>query len=178
MQKHWLVINLNKNYFLKVGNKAFRCQIGTGGLKNVAEKVEGDKTTPIGKWNLESLYYRHDKVLRPKFKKKNVLKINRITKNCGWCDDIKSLYYNRHININNFPSLKINYEKLWREDSAYDILLEISHNTNPTIRNKGSAIFIHCSFYDNRSTAGCIALKKRDLIFLLKNIKRKVYIRI
>ena len=39
MHKNWLVINLNKNYFLKVGNKAFRCQIGAGGLKNAAKKV-------------------------------------------------------------------------------------------------------------------------------------------
>jgi L,D-peptidoglycan transpeptidase YkuD (ErfK/YbiS/YcfS/YnhG family) len=178
MQKNWLVINLNKKYFLKVGNKAFRCQIGTGGLKNAAKKVEGDKTTPIGKWYLESLYYRPDRVLRPKFKKKNILKINRITKYCGWCDDIRNLYYNKHININNFPSLNINYEKLWREDNAYDILIVISHNINPTVKNKGSAIFIHCSFSNFRDTAGCIALKKRDLIFMLKNIKNKVYVKI
>ena len=176
MHKNWLVINLNKNYFLKVGNKAFRCQIGTGGLKNAAKKVEGDKTTPIGKWYLESLYYRPDRVLRPKFKKKNVLKINRVTKNCGWCDDIRSQYYNKHINISNFPSLKINYEKLWREDNAYDIIIVISYNTKPTVKNKGSAIFIHCSFEDLRPTSGCIALKKEDLIFLIKNIRDKVCI--
>ncbi|MDB9915491.1 L,D-transpeptidase family protein [Alphaproteobacteria bacterium] len=178
MHKNWLVINLNKKHFLKVGNKAFRCQIGAGGLKNVAKKVEGDKTTPIGKWYLESLYYRPDRVLRPKFKKKNVLKINRITKHCGWCDDISSLYYNKHININNFPSMKINYEKLWREDNAYDILLGMSHNKYPTIRNKGSAIFIHCSFYDKRATNGCVALKRNDLLFLLNNLKDNIFIRI
>ena len=178
MHKNWLVINLNKNYFLKVGNKAFRCQIGTGGLKNAAKKVEGDKTTPIGKWYLESLYYRADRVLRPKFKKKNVLKINQITTHCGWCDDIRSLYYNKYININNFPSLKINYERLWRKDSTYDIIIVISHNTKPTIKNKGSAIFIHCSFEDIRPTAGCIALKKRDLINLIKNLKDNVCIEI
>ena len=178
MHKNWLVINLNKKYFLKVGNKVFRCQIGTGGLKNATKKVEGDKTTPIGKWLLKSVYYRSDKILRPKLKKKNILKINQITKHCGWCYDITSQYYNKHININNFSSLKINYENLWRKDNAYDILLEISHNTNPTIRNKGSAIFLHCSFNDNRSTAGCVALKKSDLIFLLKKIKEMVYIRI
>ena len=178
MHKNWLVINLNKNYFLKVGNKAFRCQIGTGGLKNAAKKVEDDKTTPIGKWYLESLYYRSDRVLRPKFKKKNVLKINRVTKNCGWCDDIKSQYYNKYININNFPSLEINYEKLWREDNAYDIIIAISHNTKPVIKNKGSAIFIHCSFEDIRPTNGCIALKKRDLINLIENLRDNVFIEI
>ena len=178
MHKNWLVININKNYFLKVGNKAFRCQIGGGGLKSAAKKVEGDKTSPIGKWYLESLYYRPDRVLRPKFKKKNVLKINRITKHCGWCDDIKSPYYNKYININNFISHKINYERLWREDNAYDIIIEISHNTKPIIKNKGSAIFIHCSFENFKPTYGCIALKKRDLIFLIENLKSGSYIQV
>ncbi|MDC1023062.1 L,D-transpeptidase family protein, partial [Alphaproteobacteria bacterium] len=141
-------------------------------------KVEGDKTTPIGKWYLESLYYRPDRVLRPKFNKKNILKINQITKHCGWCDDINSMYYNKYININNFPLLKINYEKLWREDNAYDIIIKTSHNTKPKIRNKGSAIFIHCSLEDFKQTSGCVALKKRDLIFLIKNLKKTSYIEI
>ena len=178
MHKNWLVITLNKNYFLKVGNKAFRCQIGKEGLKKTPKKVEGDKTTPIGKWYLESIYYRPDKAIRPKFKKKNTLKINRITRECGWCDDITSLHYNKYININNFPSLKINYERLWREDNAYDIIIVMSHNTKPTIKNKGSAIFVHCSFEDVRPTAGCIALKKRDLIYLIKNLRDNVCIEI
>ena len=178
MQKNWLVINLNKKYFLKVGYKVFRCQIGTAGLKNPAKKVEGDKTTPIGKWYIQSLYYRPDRVLIPKLKKKNILKINRITKNCAWCDDIKSMYYNKHININNFSLVNINYEMLWRKDNAYDILLVISHNIKPTIKNKGSAIFVHCSFSDYRNTAGCIALRKKDLVFLLKNIRVKTVIKI
>ena len=178
MNKNWLIINLNKNYFLKVGNKAFRCQIGKGGFKNAVKKVEGDKTTPIGKWYLETLYYRPDRILRPKFKKKKVFKINQITKSCGWCDDIRSQHYNKHININNSPLLKVNYEKLWREDNVYDIIFVISHNTKPTIKNKGSAIFIHCSFRDIRPTAGCIALKKKDLIYLIKNLKNNVCIEI
>ena len=178
MHKNWLIINLNKKYFLKAGNKVFRCQIGTEGFENVAKKVEGDKTTPIGKWRLEKLYYRPDRILRPKPKKKNILKINQITKYCGWCDDIRSKYYNKYLNINNLTSTKTGFEKLWREDNAYDIVIQISHNTNPTIKNKGSAIFIHCSFEDSRSTAGCIALEKRDLIFLIKNLKSDVHIRI
>ena len=40
MQKNWLVINVNKKYFLKVGDKVFRCQIGTAGFKNAAKKIE------------------------------------------------------------------------------------------------------------------------------------------
>ena len=169
MQKNWLLTNINKKYFLKAGNKIFFCQIGSGGLKIAAKKVEGDKTTPIGKWYLKSLYYRSDRVLRPKFKKKNILKINQITKHCGWCDDIRSHYYNKYVKIKNLRSQNTNYEKLWREDEAYDIIIVISHNFKPTIKNKGSAIFIHC---DNGSehTHGCVSLKKRDILRILPNL--------
>ena len=178
MQKKWLVIHLGEEYFLKVGNKVFRCQIGSGGLKKTIKKIEGDKTTPIGKWYLKSIYYRSDRILRPKLKKKNILKINQITKYCGWCDDIKSNYYNKYIRINNSRSLNVNYESLWREDNAYDLVIETSYNTKPIIKDKGSAIFIHCSFVDFRTTSGCVALKKRDLMFIIKNLNNGGYIQI
>ena len=168
MKKNWLVINLGKEYFLKFGYKVFRCQIGLGGFK----------TTPIGKWTLKTIYYRSDRILRPKLKKKNILKINRITKHSGWCDDIRSNYYNKYITINNSRYLNINYERLWRQDNAYDIVIETSHNTKPIIKNKGSAIFIHCSFDDLRTTGGCVALKKGDLMFLIKKLNKKSYIQI
>ena len=38
-----------------------------------------------------------------------------------WCDDIRSNYYNKYIKVNDFRSLNINYEKLWRDDDAYDL---------------------------------------------------------
>ena len=178
MNKCWLVKKLNKKYFLKVGNKTFGCQLGLGGLNYPSKKIEGDKTTPMGKWYIVSLYYRSDRVLRPKFKNKNVLKINRITKDCGWCDDNRSLNYNKHVKITNFPSLNFNYERLWREDNVYDLIIVISHNIKPTIKNKGSAIFIHCSFSDKRNTMGCIALKKKDILTLLKNLTANTFIKI
>ncbi len=178
MRKSWLIKKLNKKYFLKVGNKTFECQLGLGGLNYSSKKIEGDKTTPMGKWYIVSLYYRPDRVLRPKFKNKNVLKINPITKDCGWCDDIRNLNYNKYVKINNFASLNFNYERLWREDSAYDLILVTSHNVKPTIKNKGSAIFIHCSFSDNRNTMGCIALKKKDILILLKNLRANTFIKI
>ena len=171
MMKKWLIINLNKKFFLTFGNKAFNCQIGSGGFQNAAKKIEGDKKTPIGKWQLISIYYRPDRVFRPKFKKNKYINISRITKNCGWCDDIRSNFYNQYIKINNLRSSNINYEKLWRKDEAYDIVIVTSHNTKPTIKNKGSAIFIHCSFPDKRNTAGCIALGKKNLVFLLNNLR-------
>ena len=75
-------------------------------------------------------------------------------------------------------SKNINFEKLWREDQAYDIVIETSYNTQPIVKGKGSAIFIHCSFSDYRKTAGCIALKKKDLIILIKNLSKKTNLEI
>jgi L,D-peptidoglycan transpeptidase YkuD (ErfK/YbiS/YcfS/YnhG family) len=178
MAKNWVVTNVNNNFFLRVGKKLFKCQIGKTGYKIYTKKQEGDQATPIGKWRLKSLYYRSDKVLRPLVKNKK-FKINKITKNCGWCDDPKSNNYNNYINLNkNFYVKNINFEKLWRDDQVYDLVIETSYNTRPSIKGKGSAIFIHCSFSDNRQTAGCVALKKKDLIFLIKNISKKVYLEI
>jgi L,D-peptidoglycan transpeptidase YkuD (ErfK/YbiS/YcfS/YnhG family) len=108
-----------------------------------------------------------------------MFKINKITENCGWCDDPKSNYYNKYINIKkNFYLKNTNFEKLWREDQAYDLVIETSHNTCPIIKGKGSAIFVHCSFSNCQKTAGCVSLMKKDLIFLIKNISNKVYLEI
>jgi len=178
MSKNWVVTKINKKFFLRVGTKVFKCQIGKSGYKIYTKKQEGDQATPIGKWRLKSIYYRSDKVLRPKVKNKT-FKINKITKNCGWCDDPKSSYYNKYINVKkNFYVKKINFENLWREDQAYDLVIETSHNTNPIIKGKGSAIFVHCSFSDSRNTAGCVSVMKKDLILLIKNISKKVYLEI
>ncbi len=178
MKKKWLLVSFNKKFFLKVGNRVFRCQIGEKGLNNGAKKVEGDKTTPTGKWDLKSLYFRYDRVLIPKLKKKNILKINRITEHCGWCNDVNNKFYNKYINIKHSSFNEVSYERLWRKDNVYDLIIEMSYNSKPIIKNKGSAIFIHCSFKDFRATAGCVALKKTDLMFLIKNINSKVYIQI
>ena len=90
----------------------------------------------------------------------------------GWCDDPTNKKYNQLINI---PS-KCNYEKLFRKDNIYDLIIVLNYNTRPIIKFKGSAIFIHIAKKNYLSTAGCIALKKQDLIQLLKIIPRKVKI--
>ena len=69
MQKNWVVLNHNKRHLLRAGNKIFECQLGDGGLKLSSKKIEGDKVTPIGLWRLKSVYYRADRIIRPKFKK-------------------------------------------------------------------------------------------------------------
>jgi L,D-peptidoglycan transpeptidase YkuD (ErfK/YbiS/YcfS/YnhG family) len=89
------------------------------------------KATPIGKWRLKSLFYRSDKVLRPLVKNKT-FKINKITKNCGWCDDPKSYHYNKYINLKKNLMLKSLILKNYGEKIRLtDLVIETSHNTSP-----------------------------------------------
>lgn len=176
MKRIWKVKSINKKHFLIVRKKVFKCQLGEIGSILPSKKIEGDNATPKGRWCFNSIYFRNDRVLRPKLKKQLRFKLKKISKNCGWCDDIKSHYYNKHINIKNFALDNTSFEKLWRDDTAYDIFITLDYNKKPTIYNKGSAIFVHCSFEDNRNTSGCIALPKRNLIELIKNLKKNTFI--
>ena len=91
----------------------------------------------------------------------------------GWCDDVKSKKYNKLIKI----TTKIKYEKIFRRDYKYDYLIPINYNTKNTKLGKGSAIFIHLT-KNYLPTAGCIGIKKKDMLILLKLINRKTRIKI
>ena len=87
----------------------------------------------------------------------------------GWCDDPKSKKYNKLVR---FP-FPYKSEKLYRKNSLYDILIVIDYNYKPTIRFKGSAIFLHIANKSYKPTRGCIAVSKKDMRILLKYITKK-----
>ncbi len=145
----------------------FKCSIGKKGV--TSNKTEGDLKTPRGVYSLGSLFFRKDKLPNPTTKLKKI----SINKTMGWCDDINSKYYNQLININK----NIKYEKLFRKDRIYDLIIPINYNTKNPIKNKGSAIFIHVT-KNYEKTEGCIALKKKDLLILLRIINKKTLIKI
>lgn len=82
--------------------------------------------------------------------------------------------YNKIIKL---PS-KLSHEKLFRRDNLYDLLVVLSYNINPAKKNLGSAIFLHIAKKNYEPTEGCIALKKRDIILLIKSISTKTKIKI
>lgn len=145
----------------------FRCCVGRNNFSK--KKVEGDKKTPIGVFNLENLYYREDRFPRPITK----LKICKIKKDMGWCNDSKEKKYNKLIKVNK----KIQHEKLFRSDYKYDLFIPIKYNFNKVIANKGSAIFIHLT-RNYKPTAGCIGLSKKDFLILIKLIDKHTKIKI
>lgn len=162
------MIIVRKSGHLMYKNLKYRCAIGKAGIKK--KQKEGDNITPKGTFKITRVYYRSDKV-------KNIstsIKKIKIKKNMGWCNDSKSPFYNREIKL---PS-KFSFEKLYRNDNLYDLLAVLNYNTEPAKKNKGSAIFIHIAKKRFKPTAGCIALQEKDLMNLMKVIKKNSKIKI
>ena len=157
-----MLINLKNKDTLEFDEFKFKCSIGKNGLKK--NKIEGDKCTPIGLFDLGLLYYRQDRVPKPQ----TLLETKVIKKDTTWCDDPSSKFYNKEIKINKF----ISHEKFYRKDHMYDIILVVKYNYKQVVSGLGSAIFIHLT-KDYKPTAGCIALKKKDFLILLKVLNKK-----
>lgn len=154
---------LRANYkkgLLSFDGISFFCIFGRDGITK--NKTEGDWKTPNGIFPIRKIYYRSDRIERIDTK----IECIPLSKNDIWCDDINKKEYNT------FTKLPFDgsYENLWREDELYDIIIVIGYNDNPIIKNKGSAIFIHVARKDMKYTKGCLALKKEDLIQLIKKI--------
>ncbi len=145
----------------------FKCSTGKNGISS--KKNEGDKKTPRGTFTLGPLYFRKDRLSKPKTKIKKI----QIKENFGWCDDVNSKYYNRLIKKNQ----NIKFEKLFRKNKNYDLLIPIKYNTKNPIRNKGSAIFLHLT-KNYKKTHGCVAIHQKDMLILLSLINKKTKIKI
>ena len=157
-----MTILVKNKHTLQIDEFKFRCCIGKkGSTKN---KKEGDKKTPKGIFEIEHLYFRKDRIKKPS----TSLKCIEIKKEMSWCNDILfPKKYNKLFKIKK----KIKHEKLKRNDNKYDLLIPIKHNFTKPIVGLGSCIFIHLT-KDYNPTAGCIALKEKDFLIMIKLIKR------
>jgi len=162
------MIIVKKSKYLKYKNFKFRCSLGKAGIKK--KEKEGDNITPKGIFKIICIYYRSDRIKKITTAFKKI----KIEKTMGWCDDPKSSFYNKEIKIPN----KFNYEQFYRKDNLYDIIVPLNYNTNPILKNKGSAIFIHIANNNYKPTAGCIGIKKSNLIKLLSIIKKNTKVKI
>ncbi len=155
-----LIKLINKNKLI-VDEFIFQCCIGKNGITN--NKIEGDFKTPKGKFNLGDLFYKYKKDV-----KESNLNKKKIKKNMGWCNNINSKNYNKLIKI----SKNEKYEKIFRKDYKYDLMIPIEYNFKKVIPNKGSAIFLHIT-KNYKGTAGCIALSKKDFLIMIKILDKK-----
>ena len=160
-------IFINQKYLTFKNYKA-KCAIGKKGIGS--KKKEGDLITPRGKYKVKYILYRKDRIK----KIQSEMKIIKIKKNMGWCDDPRSRNYNQLINL---PS-NYRHEKLFKKENIYDIILVLNYNMRPIKKNKGSAIFIHVSKKNFKKTEGCVAIQKRDLLKIVKEIKKNTKVMI
>jgi L,D-peptidoglycan transpeptidase YkuD (ErfK/YbiS/YcfS/YnhG family) len=139
--------------------RALRCALGRSGVKPAHEKREGDCASPAGAWEIRRVLYRPD-VGAPE----TALPAEPIARNDGWCDDPEDENYNRPIKL----PFRGSFEKLWRDDHLYDIVVVLGHNDDPPRPYMGSCIFMHLARDGYAPTEGCVALARQDLEAVLK----------
>ena len=161
------MITVYQNGEFHFQNKIYKCAIGKNGI--IKKKKEGDGCTPAGIFTLGPLYYRSDRIRKPK----TCFNTIAIEKNMFWSDYPQSEHYNKLIRFKDSS-----YENLYKRDHTYDIIIVINYNNNPIINGKGSAIFIHLAKKDFSPTSGCIALKKKCIFEISEklNITDKIKI--
>jgi len=163
-----MTILVKNKHTLQIDEFTFKCCIGENG--STKSKKEGDKKSPKGTFEIGNLYFRKDRIEKPL----TLLKCIPIKKNMGWCNDIQ---FPRKYNKLFKTEKRIKHEKLKRKDYKYDLLIPIKYNFKKPITGQGSCIFIHLT-KDYKPTAGCIALKEKDFLIMLKLIKKNSKIKI
>jgi len=152
--------------WLFAGALAAPVALGRSGIK--ADKREGDGGTPRGRFHPVRLWWRADRLPRPR----SLLPVRPIGRDVAWCEDPRDRRYNR-------PFKRAAHEggdRLRRDDHLYDLIVEIDHNTRPRVAGRGSAVFIHLARPKFAPTAGCVALRLRDLKVLLSRLDAKTQI--
>jgi L,D-peptidoglycan transpeptidase YkuD (ErfK/YbiS/YcfS/YnhG family) len=148
---------------LIAGSLVLPCALGRAGITR--NKREGDGATPAGRWRLLYFYLRKPAPLRAPW---------RLTRPGDiWCDDARSFLYNRPLKAP-LARARLSHEDMWRKDRLYDLVGVMDYNIRPAVRGRGSAIFFHIATGDLGPTAGCVALRARDMARLAPRLARRV----
>lgn len=133
-----MAVNQNKNdnivKFVIYKNDKIICEtfayIGKNGLTK--NKQEGDQKTPIGKFSLGTIFGIHTKKNSHITSDINYIQINS---NLYWVDDVKSIYYNQLVNIQDVRKDWKSAEHLVQYPEQYEYAIEIKSNPQ-NIRGK------------------------------------------
>lgn len=155
------------NLTLHWGDWRVPCAIGRAGACSVDEKREGDGCTPCGIWPLRAVLFRQGRSAPPSGLQ---LPWRWVHDHDGWSDDPADPAYNRAVRLpHGFGA-----ETLQRGDMLYDVIVILGHNDSPPEPGRGSAIFFHlwdeARAPDARSTEGCVAIARADMMQLLSKI--------
>ncbi len=139
--------------------RVYDCALGRGGVS--PDKQEGDGATPAGRYALRRVLYRPDRIDTPE----TALPLSPHRQDDGWCDDPADARYNQPVTLP-YPA---SAERMWRDDGLYDVVVVLGHNDDPVVPGAGSAIFLHVAAPDFKATEGCVALRRDDVLEILKH---------
>jgi L,D-peptidoglycan transpeptidase YkuD (ErfK/YbiS/YcfS/YnhG family) len=138
-----------------------RAAIGPAGI--AVKGGEGDGITPRGAWPVREIFYRADRLAKPR----TSLPLRAIAKDDGWCDAPGDTNYNRLVKLPYAAS----HENMWREDHLYDLVAVLGFNDDPVVAGKGSAIFLHLARDGYAPTHGCVALTYDDALAAIEQLR-------
>lgn len=141
--------------------RRFPCSVGRGGI--TTRKREGDGATPAGVHRLTGMLYRADRIERPT---DWALPIGPFDL---WSDAPDDTDYNTFVRAP-YPH---SHERLHRADPLYDLILLTDWNWPHAQPGHGSAIFVHSWRRPGYPTAGCVALARRDLLWIAPRIRHE-----
>ncbi|MBK9983891.1 MAG: hypothetical protein IPP15_16240 [Saprospiraceae bacterium] len=109
------------------------CTYGKKGLAKADQKIEGDLKTPSGTFQIGSAFgYKHNL--------ESDINFIELSDHDYWVNDTLSDMYNKFVSY--LPE-GISAEKMKRSDYLYEYGIIIKYNTQPIVKGKESAIFIH-----------------------------------
>lgn len=148
----------NESWIVKYG--PIDACIGRNGFALPNEKHEGDGKSPYGFFSFGQLFSYRKKI-------KTTLPFIQTTSDDKWIDDPTSDAYNTYLRGETNAK---SYENLLLKSDAYKYCMVINYNTTPIVKGKGSAIFFHVG---QQPTAGCVAISEKNMVRILKWMKKK-----
>ena len=147
---------------LHAGNRTLRCALGRSGIG--IKRGEGDGVTPLGRFRLLGAMIRAERISV----RSAAIDLTQILPTDGWCDAPGDRNYNRPVGLP-YPA---SHEKLSRDDHLYDVAIVMDYNITRrlTAKGGGSAIFFHLARDNYSPTEGCVAISRRDMLWLLPRI--------
>jgi L,D-peptidoglycan transpeptidase YkuD (ErfK/YbiS/YcfS/YnhG family) len=144
-------------------NGPYGAKVGGNGLST--HHREGDDTTPIGLFAIQSTMYGIDANPGVTYRYHQLV--------CGdwWDEQSTSALYNHfvHVGCGTSPSFGGDSEPLWEVTPQYDYFAVIEYNRGPVVPGRGSAIFLHVSI--GAPTTGCVAIPRIDLLRVLRFLR-------
>lgn len=139
------------------------CIYGKNGFSK--NRIEGDRTTPIGSFEILYAFGTEEKP-NTQLEYRKILKTSYFS-----YDTSKEEEYNKWIE----SKIKIEGEHLIDYPKQYHYAMVIGFNNNPIVVGKGSSIFLHVKGR-KKYTEGCIAVDEDVMIYLFEKVRKGAYI--